>query len=290
MKLDSIDTVISFARARHRVWEGKPVKSRILTTRKFTNVFRVIDRGSQYLLTLMNMLEDPLDRLAMSYFYRQVNRPDTMEAIIAANDGYVPEAADIFDPAWYDRVVAPVVLARPGAFLSGAYIILIKPSDPRGTVDKMRDVFPAARNWLGHVAELKYLGDRVRLLQETPGLGPFLAMQIATDLGYCEGETDQENTYVLAGPGSRRGVGYLLGTGPATGKQAYDVITTFPREELPPLPGSNGRLASWMDVQNIFCEYSKYARLVERGDKGTGKPYVKGEPFPLVIPSHFVQD
>lgn len=283
------DTVIKFAKARHRLWEGKPVKSSILTYRKFTNVFRVLDRGSQYLLSLMNVHDDPIDRLAVSYFYRQVNRPDTMEAIIAQNDGYVPEAADVFNPEWYDKVVLPVVQARPGAFLNGAYIILIKPSDPRGTYEKMRDVFPAAAPWLGHVADVKNLATRVMLLQETPGLGPFLAMQIATDLGYCEGETDQENDYILAGPGSRKGIGYMLGKStPATPSEAVKAITSFPVDQLPPLPGSNGRPASLMDIQNVFCEFSKYARLVQQGYKGTGTPYVRNGEFETIIPSHFV--
>jgi hypothetical protein len=287
--MKTIEDVVKFAKARHRVWEGKPTKSRILTTRKFTNVFRVLDRGSQYLLNLMDEYDrtEMIDRLAVSYFYRQVNRPDTMEAIIEANEGYVPSAEEIFDPSWYDRVVRPVALARPGQFLSGAYMILVSPSDPRPTVDKMQTAFPNAENWLRHVAEEKDLAVRVMLLQETPGLGPFMAMQIATDLGYTSGEPDQENTYILPGPGSKRGVGFLLGKTYATEKEARQVIQEFPVELLPPLPGSGGRPASWMDIQNVFCEYSKYARMVERGERGGATPYVRKEPFETRIPEQF---
>lgn len=290
MKLDSVDTVVNFAKTRHRLWEGKPVKSKILSTRKFTNVFRVLDRGSQYLLGLMDLHDELIDRVALSYLYRQVNRPDSFDAIIEANDGYVPEAADIFNPLWYDKVIAPVVAARPGAFLNGAYIILIKPGDSRGTVEKMKDVFPRAANHLGHVADVTDLATRVLLLEETPGIGPFLAMQIATDLGYTRGEPDQENSYILAGPGSRKGVGEMLGLGKdATQVQAQVAIQRFPVERLPALPYSNGRPPSLMDIQNVFCEYSKYARMVRKGDKGTGKPYVRGEHFDTLIPAQFVR-
>jgi hypothetical protein len=286
----TIEDVVRFARARHRIWEGKGTKSRILTTRKFTNVFRVLDRGSQYLLALMNVYqENPLDQVALSYFYRQVNRPDTMDAIIELNDGFVPSATEIFDPVWYDDVVRPVAEARPGSFLSGAYMILISPGDKRPTVDKMQDMFtrPQTQNLLGHVAETEDLALRVQLLDEITGIGEFMAMQIATDLGYCEGQQDLENTYVVAGPGSKMGVGFLLGKPYATKQEAQHVIQNFPFDQLPALPYSNGRPASWMDVQNVFCEFSKYVRMRERGDKGAPKPYVNKEPFETHIPTHF---
>lgn len=287
--MKTYEDVVKFARARHRLWEGKGTKSRILTTRKFTNVFRVLDRGSQYLLTLMDMHDEPLDRLALSYFYRQVNRPDTMEAIIAANDGYVPEAAEIFDPSWYDRVVGPVAAARPGAFLSGAYMILISANDPRPTIEKMKFAFPRSEPWLGHVVEVGDLATRVMLLQETPGLGPFMAMQIATDMGYTRGEPDQENTYILPGPGAKRGAGYLVGKTYASEKEARQIIQEFPVELLPTLPYSNGRPASWMDVQNVFCEYSKYARLAERPAPASATPYRRNGNFETIIPAQFIQ-
>lgn len=299
MELSSIDNVVKFATARHRIWEGKPVKSRILTTRKFTNVFRVLDRGSQYLLDLMNAYEsdeesgerDTLSQVALSYFYRQVNRPDTMNAIIEKNEGFVPSAAEIFDPVWYDDVVRPVYEERPGQFLSGAYMILISPGDKRPTVDKMQDMFtrPQTVNLLNHVASEQDLRLRVHLLDEIVGIGEFMAMQIATDLGYCEGEPDQESTFVVAGPGSKMGVGFLVGRQYATQKEALEVITSFPADRLPPLPNSNGRPPSWMDIQNVFCEYSKYARMVLRGDKGRATPYTPGPKFETFIPRQFVR-
>lgn len=279
----TLEDVVRFARDRHTIWEGGSVDDKILTRRKFTNVFRVIDRGSQYLLNLMNTYEDPADRLALSYFYRQVNRPETMEAIISHHDGYVPTFADLMSPSFYDRVVKPVFEERSGAFLSGAYMILIMTNDSRSLMEKMRAIFPAARPYLLRVAGEPELEGRVRILRETPGLGPFLSMQIATDLGYCEGEPDQENSFILPGPGSRKGVKYI------SKQKAEQVIRSFPVEELPPLPHSNGRPPSLMDIQNVFCEFSKYARLVERQTLITGPEYRRGTPFPVKIPSQFVR-
>lgn len=287
--MKTVEDVVKFARARHRIWEGKGTKSRILTTRKFTNVFRVLDRGSQYLLGLMNMHDEMIDRLALAYMYRQVNRPDTMDVIIDQNDGYIPGAEEIFNPQWYDDVVRPVYEARPGNFLSGAYMILIKANSPLDTVAKMQEMFPKAEPWLGHVADVQDLATRVMLLQETPGIGPFMAMQIATDMGYTRGEPDQENDYILPGPGAKRGVGFLLGKTYATETEARQVITTFPVDRLPTLPGSNGRPASWMDVQNVFCEFSKYARLLQKPVPKSATPYRKNGEFDVVIPEQFIQ-
>ncbi len=285
------DDVVYFAQQRHIAWEGGMLSDEYVRTRKFTNVFRVLDRGSQYLLGLMD--DVPItqieDRLALSYLYRQVNRPDTMEDIIAANDDYLPTLTEVTDPDWIRDVVGPVVEARPGSFLSGAYMIYIKPGHSGGIIEKMLEAFPAARAGLLDVAEYSLLEHRVRQLQATPGIGPFLAMQIATDLGYCKGEKDQENDFVLAGPGSRKGVAAMMGQeGYASPGTALKAIREFPVHDLPALPYSNGRPASLMDIQNVFCEFSKYSRYKAKGQVGNSS-YQRNPAFETRIPKHFVQ-
>jgi hypothetical protein len=275
------DDVIEFARQRHAAYTGDAVTDPWVKGKKFTNVFRVLDRGSQYLLHHMDMYDDPIDRLALSYFYRQVNRPDTMDAIIDANDGYVPNFEDITSEKFYDKVVAKVIADRPGAFLNGAYIILIKAGSTGGTLAKMREMFPAIGPHLRKVAGMNALENRVAQLRKSPGLGPFLAMQIATDLGYCAGEPDQENTFVVAGPGSRKGVAFMSSDKPER------VIAGFPVDQIPTLPGSYGRPASLMDIQNVFCEYSKYVRYRIKGVVPI-TTYQRHEPYHVRIPGQFI--
>lgn len=278
----TLDDVICFARQRHLAWAGEPVEDEIVRTRKFTNVFRLLDRGSQYLLELMNEYDETIDRLALSYLYRQVNRPDTMEEIIASNDGYIPNFDDVTNPEWIKDVIWPVIEARPGEFLNGAYIILIMTNDPRSLSDKMADIFPGAKSYLEAVAEEDVLEERVRLLRKTPGLGPFLSMQIATDLGYCKGEPYQENDFILPGPGAKKGAG-LIGY-----KRAEDIITTFPVDQIPNLPYSRGRRASWMDIQNVFCEFGKYVRYKAKPQKNPTE-YKNGPKFDIVIPDQHIK-
>ena len=283
------DDVLRFVWNRHDAWRGKTVQDDVVRTRKFTNVFRVLDRGSQYLLSLMSFHVDRIDQLALSYLYRQVNRPDTMDAIIEQNWGDIPGWDEVCNPKWIMDVVWPVIDTRPGEFLNGAYIILIMTNDKRNLKDKMADIFQGARQYLLDVAEEDVLATRVKLLQKTPGLGPFLSMQIATDLGYCPGEPDQENDFILPGPGARKGVGYLLNEDgkPASLKQTRRVIELFPAHEMPFLPKSGGRYASLMDVQNVFCEFSKYVRYKESPVQAR-EPYQRKEPFNIIIPEQFV--
>lgn len=283
---EMVELVKHFVNQRHKAFLGEPVEDDIVRTRKFTNVFRVLDRGSQYLLQLMNEygMDELEDRLALSYFYRQVNRPDTMDAIIEQNDGYIPTFEDITNPLWYDKVVTPVAARREGEFLNGAYIILIKPGYKAGTIAKMREMFPGAHDYLAETARVMELEDRVSHIHKTPGVGPFLAMQIATDMGYCEGEEDQENDFVLDGPGSRRGAKYVADV------PAELVIDAFPYEELPTLPGSNGRPPSLMDMQKVFHEFNKYMKY--RGYTYVANmpaTYKRKPPYEISIPSHFVE-
>ena len=276
----TMDDVVRFAQQRHTAWAGLPVIDPIVETHKFTNVFRVLDRGSQYLLHLMNECVYLEDALALSYLYRQVNKPSSMNTIISYNGGQLPTLYDVTNPSWIDEVVRPAAEATQGPFLNGAYIILIKPGDKRGLIDKMIATFPLAEDTLWRVANAPALANRVAILQTIDGVGPFLAMQIATDLGYVEGEEDQENDFVLPGPGSKNGM-KALGM-PAT----VETLRSFPVDQIPSLPGSNGRPASLMDVQNVFCEFSKYVRYANKGQT-SGQSYQRHRPFKVKIPSQF---
>ena len=82
----------TFVFNRHRIWEarqaGEPQPwaptDPILSSRKFTNVFRVLDPGSQY---VVGMLQEPglepRDALARAALYRFTNRPETWDHVKA---------------------------------------------------------------------------------------------------------------------------------------------------------------------------------------------------------------
>lgn len=99
-----------------------------------------------------------------------------------------------------------------------------------------------------------------------PGIGPFLAFQYAIDLNYSDLVPFSENDFVVAGPGAKDGIRKCFGR-EAAGIED-DVIRYmadsqdehFARLGLE-FPGLFGRPLHLIDVQNLFCEVDKYARV-----------------------------
>ena len=84
-----MDDFLRFVVERHRIWEqrqaGAPqpwTDDPVLATRKFTNVFRVLDPGTQFLLTdLFEPDIDPRDTLMRAFLYRHTGRVEIWELL-----------------------------------------------------------------------------------------------------------------------------------------------------------------------------------------------------------------
>lgn len=292
---------LDFVEERHRVWQkrqaGQPqhwTDDPILRARKFTNVFRVLDPGSQYLLHMMQEPGiGPADALARAYLYRMTNRPETWD-YLQAEMGWWPLAADMGEP------LASMLAGyrdQGGQVFSGAYIIMPEPG-VKG-VDKARSVVKLAERYfhpdspaciVNQFLEEPSMERRFYLLLDQPGIGPFIAMQVLTDFGYSPFGADQdEDEFVMAGPGARKGAKEIFGTS----KSARDAIswcqTAVHLSKGVPL--LQGRPPSKMDIQNTLCEFSKYARYMRAAP--AAKPYVAAHPGPQpapVLPGHWQKD
>lgn len=268
-------------------WTGDP----ILAARKFTNVFRVLDAGSQFLLK--ELLNDPtataLDAVMRSYLYRITNRPDAW-VHFKQEHGRYPQIRDLSDGLvehWLD------FRKGGGQVFSGAYII--RPEPTVKGVDKVYSVVkmaynlfnPESSNWIG----LKWLDaqtmqERFDLLKAQPGIGDFIAMQVLTDYGYSRYGADQdENSFIVPGPGAINGALELF-----PDKRAKDVIY-WARAELLELeercPTIEGRPPSLMDVQNTLCEFSKYARYLRAEPKFSFYQATPGAQPTPTLPEHW---
>lgn len=279
----------AFVYERHNIalrrMAGDPqpwTQNAVLASRKFTNVFRVMDPGSQYLLKLVNEPGlTPADVLGRAYLYRMTDHRDVWEYARSVLGRYPlaedlgPDLADV----WESHREAG------GKLYSGAYMVRSHPQVSGGpktrTLVQMaaRLAHPDSEEDFGRRAlAARTMSDRFLVLQSQKGIGPFMAMQVLTDFGYSYHGTDQdENQFVHAGPGARAGAAHLS-------KATAEEVIRWARECLlvdPPLLFD--RPPSLMDVQNTFCEFGKYVRYL-RSSRPAGEPYVPAHPGKQPLP------
>lgn len=283
---------LDFVEERHKIWQQRQrgaaqpwTTDPILASRKFTNVFRVLDPGSQYLLRMMSEPGiGPEDALARAYLYRMTNRPQTWDHL-HTRLGRWPLAKEM-NPLLGD-LLTEFRDELGGQVFSGAYIIMPEPG-VKG-VDKARSVAqlayryfnPESRYCITEAFLVRNMEQRFYLLLDQPGIGPFIAMQVLTDFGYSPFGADQdEDDFVMAGPGARKGAKEIFGTS----KSARDSISWCQTavHQSKGVPLLQGRPPSKMDIQNTLCEFSKYARYM-RGAPAP-RPYAPAHPGPQQLP------
>jgi hypothetical protein len=299
VNLDNALDYVEFVEERHRIWErrqaGEPgpwTTHPILASRKFTNVFRVLDYGSQFLLR--ELLEPELserDTLMRCFLYRHTGRPESWE-YLGLSVGY-PTVADLEDvrAAWHvyrggfkegGRGSGARFQAKTGGvrvfdnpMFTSAYLVFPQSATP-GT-DKLDSIIDLTKRLFtpGSPEDIvpEFLAAssqraRFAVLRRNKGVGDFMSMQVLTDWGYSSHcPTYREDEFVTLGPGAVRGAA-ALGAGIET---AVDLVRSSVG-----CPQLAGRPPSYMDIQNTLCEFSKWVRY--RDKTGPGEPYVPAHP------------
>jgi hypothetical protein len=113
-----------------------------------------------------------------------------------------------------------------------------------------------------------------RLLLSYPTLGRFLAFQLAIDINYSEVTDFSEMDFVVAGPGAVDGLRKcFVDFGDYSEVDVIRWVTD--RQETDPeklglrFPTLYRRPLQLIDVQNLFCEVGKYARVAHPLVRGT---------------------
>jgi len=269
---------------RHRIWfdrqnnEPQPwTADPVLANRKFTNMFRVLDPGSQFVFELDH--KDPLNVIARLVFYRITNKPSTWYALRTSLKRY-PLAGDFVTRP--EAITAFLDLYRNlgNRVFSGAYIIVPEPGTAN---DKVEGAVRLTKQFVEEKAEAfldaTTQDERFAVLESTPGLGKFLSMQILTDWNYLQID-EPDLSFIVAGPGSRRGAALLE---PA--KKAEDVIYDLAFDWMDHKTVTLAdRSLTLMDVQNTLCEFGKYVKeTVNPRKKTTYQPAHPGaQPVPIL--------
>lgn len=296
MDIDRAMQYLDFVTERHRIWEqrqaGTPgpwTADPVLAGRKFTNVFRVLDPGSQFVLTDLLPDCDPRDFLARCLLYRLTNRPETWRALQDLWGQY--PTADQLGSDLADELCRMRDNVRGFQVFSGAYMIMPRPG--LSGADKTREVVLLAREVIDRswhtFQHARTPAQKYAALRSNPGIGDFLAQQVLTDFGYGF-PTDPDETFVVAGPGARLGASYLLGNrAQRTAQQAiaWAAVTGPTMPGWPSITTPSGqRVPSSMDLQNTFCEFSKYVRFEGRPTAAYRPAHPGAQPAP-VLPAHW---
>ena len=248
------------------------IEDDILRTYKFTNVYRVCDRISQYLIKNVIYKDNgtklnEVDVLLRIIIFKVFNKIETWEYL---EDRVGPIKVNNFDIEKIDRVLT--VLKEKSPIFSNAYMMT-------GTHSKYNHLKYKHHKWLMMIKEellqkkifikilnAKSLSEVYSLLRNCSFLGDFLAYQYAIDLNYSSFINFNENSFVRAGIGAIRGIKKCFisldnSTYEDAIKYTQDNFIDFQRKfGFTEFKNLFGRVPTLIDIQNCFCETDKYLR------------------------------
>jgi hypothetical protein len=271
------DLYWTFASRRHAAFEARLSGGAwpwsddpILQTFKFCNVFRALDRVSQYLIREVaygaDAMTTPLDRIFQLVAFRTFSKIDTWREVSAIL-GDVPRLEHLRSGALEQAL--DEVKTRTGGLYTGAFILCA--TKAFGFDEKHRNHVALFRHMFvdnacaERVLNASSLEALVALLQSFPLMGPFMAYQTAIDLNYSDLFGFDENDYVQAGPGALRGLRKaFVSLGDYPPSDAIRWMVERQRDEFTRLglrfEGLFGRPLHAIDCQGLFCELDKYCR------------------------------
>lgn len=283
--------------------EQKPypwTEDSILKNYRFTSVKRYHDRETIWLIE--NITENPeLDleeKVWNCILFRTWNKSETSKLLGAPykKEQYI-KGSEYFRPlvdnvvknnpnyVWYTNAFNTGGIKQTWQFQDNA----IKSSELKNELESEKNMTLRMFFLMDHVNDHqiveKILASESQMevfetLQLVPGIGPFLAYQIFVDLSYDPEFKFSENEFTVAGPGCRRGIDRVVRD---MSGLSYEELIFWIRDNqrgvfssidfhnlMYDLPEEDRRL-SVIDIENAFCEISKYLKTYYN----EGRPKVK---------------
>ncbi|SCY90582.1 nucleotide kinase domain-containing protein [Desulfoluna spongiiphila] len=244
----------------------------ILSEYKFTNVYRVCDRVSQYLVKNVIYSDKdkfiPKDQILRVLLFKIFNRIDTWQYL---ENRLGTIKFDNFDEKYISLLLEERIKKQP--IFSAAYLMT-------GTHSTYSSGFIYKHEkWL-HMLKTEIMNDEIvdrilnsrslselyEILINCTFIGPFLAYQYAIDLNYTEIINFDENSFVMAGIGAIRGIKKCFID---IGKYSYEDVIKYTADNMEffrekygySFKNLYGRAPTLIDLQNCYCETDKYLRV-----------------------------
>ena len=276
------DTYWRFAAERQEVFfrklEGAPppwTEDPTIAKHKFTNAYRASDRVSQYLIrhVIYNGDQSAEEAFFRTILFKLFNKIETWE-LLQSRLGTVAYQGFKFEK--YDEVLTAALSSRTRIY-SAAYMM---PSGNRSFGHQakhrnhlkllelmMKDEVPK------RISDASSMSEAFEILRSYPMVGNFLGYQLVTDLNYSEICNFSEMEFVIPGPGALDGIHKCFtDLGGMNESEIIRLVTERQELEFNRLGLQFrtlwGRDLQLIDCQNLFCELSKYARIVHPEIRG----------------------
>ena len=246
-------------------WTDDPV----ITRHKFTNAYRAADRVSQYLIRPVIYEGDPSvpEVFFRTILFKLFNKIETWE-LLKSQLGEISWKGYSFDQ--FDSVLAGALASKTRIY-SAAYI-MPSGNNAFGYRQKHRNHLKLLERMMEdeapyRIAAMPTMREAFETLRSYPTIGDFLAYQFVTDLNYSEVCHFSEMEFVVPGPGARDGIHKCFSDlGGLSESDIIRLVTDRQEYEFEQLglefKSLWGRRLQLIDCQNLFCEVSKYARVM----------------------------
>ena len=238
-----------------------------LSTKKYTNCYRFLDKTSQYLLNIILKFQrentiDPLKQAVTLYLFKLFNSIETWERLQTA----LPEQLKTDMASVHVNTLITAVydwsrleLQSKRKLFNDAYMLGM----PTGYGTWLNMYFASLQGLIEsgdllrvrlepHLLERNY-----SIFNKYDGFGPFLSYQFALDYSYFSTTPVDYDTFIVPGPGCQKGMRYVFPhLKPAQMSAVLQAMTKVGLHTVG-FPRLNGRYLRGNDVQNLFCEYSK---------------------------------
>jgi len=294
-----------FVCERQKVWYRRFIEKRsppwsddtILRDFRFTNVYRELDPGTQYVIGKILEFDAPVsDKIFNVMLYRLIGRAETHMFV-----GF--QRLSSFDPSILEQKLKFIRDVQGKPPFTGAYTVCAyRGMGSRDKVENVSRLMSKLRNGFNGIYR-RIVGctsawGAYLALRTAPGFGPFLAYQVLVDLLYplrTNGGRPtlpfSPNDWAIAGPGAKRGIEMMLNDSAKTEdlrvmrwlRDNQDQEFRRLRLDFPYLLTESGSIVkiSLANIQNCLCEFHKYVKA----SNGTGrvrrrfvpKPHAAGE-------------